>query len=208
MAKVKFGVEIEYFVATRGGRQTLPPEGLVPVDESQYLVECRGEPRRSIAEALGEVEGQRLKYQHLLDGTGLQLVKMPYAQLPRDLLLEARRRGSKPPIRWRNLYGYKEHPFKSFQKAGLHLSISSPKVLTEWVDDKQKVTLRVASQLFDWYGFMKGLDEAFKEEIKEAKRRPGFYIIHHGWRAEYRSLPNNVDLGKLVEVVVRLSKEL
>jgi hypothetical protein len=45
-------------------------------------------------------------------------------------------------------------------------------------------------------------DNTFKDEIRKSGRNPGFYEVKGDGRIEYRSLPNNVDMGK-VEMVLR-----
>ena len=55
--------------------------------------------------------------------------------------------------------------------------------------------------MFDFVQIIRKLDEAFKGEIKAAKRLPGFYEIKPDRRVEYRSLPNDVDLGKIIKTL-------
>lgn len=52
------------------------------------------------------------------------------------------------------------------------------------------------------------LDSAFKAEIRAARRNPGFYERKGDGRIEYRSLPNNVDLEKVREVLGSIYQEL
>lgn len=60
------------------------------------------------------------------------------------------------------------------------------------------------SNAFNYVDIITKLDNAFKTEIKETDRVPGVYAIKDGTlgnRIEYRSLPNNIDLYKLLEVI-------
>lgn len=62
------------------------------------------------------------------------------------------------------------------------------------------------NECFDYITIFKKLDEAFAEEIKEAKRLPGFYEIKSDGRIEYRSLPSNVSLFKVIDVINSIIK--
>jgi len=99
-------------------------------------------------------------------------------------------------------------------KASLQINLSENKEFTYTkynkvtVEDKYKydseTTTKSYSGIFDYLTILFKLDEAFLEEIKEAKRVKGVYAIKNGKfgnRIEYRSLPNNIDHNKLILVL-------
>jgi hypothetical protein len=59
---------------------------------------------------------------------------------------------------------------------------------------------------FDWMRWFLLFDKAFKEEIKNSYRNPGFYELKSDGRIEYRSLPNNINMDKLINVIQTFQK--
>ena len=59
----------------------------------------------------------------------------------------------------------------------------------------------ISSSLFNFPSIIRKLDNNFKEEINNTKRTSGIYSIKNGEkgkRLEYRSLPNTINLSKLL----------
>lgn len=135
--------------------------------------------------------------EHLAKRAGVWLSPEPVVVLPKELLHEASRRYDKGVISYQNLYGYSTHKNSHREQvAGVHLSITRP---IEVREDSNRT--HIIFQNFDWVQLFRYLDKAFTSEIKDSKRRPGFYEVKYGGRVEYRSLPTNVDLHRLIEEV-------
>jgi hypothetical protein len=72
--------------------------------------------------------------------------------------------------------------------------------------DKNGISVKsTSSNVFNFPAIIRLIDTEFAEEIKEAKRVPGVYAIKNGEngnRVELRSLPNNINLTKLISVLL------
>lgn len=194
---MRFGIEIEQFLLDKDGSPMVVPTSL-PADSEGVQVEARGLPHNDIVQAvysaIGEMEGIERRAQEM----GLMLAKgVSVLKIPRDVKLKARMVYSKGILSYRNLYNYTRHRVSVHEStAGVHLSVTNPYTIM-WKDGQYQETFR----MWDFPSFFRHLDGVFKEEIRAAKRNPGFYELKPDGRVEYRSLPNNIDWWKLIEVV-------
>lgn len=118
---------------------------------------------------------------------------MPVPKTVRD---KARRRFRKDLVTEKNLYGHKSHRNRMTEGiAGLHVSITVPAAY------RVGETTYYHNVIWDFVPFIQHMDAEFAQEIKDAKRRPGFYDLHSDGRFEYRSLPASVCIEKLERVV-------
>ena len=107
-------------------------------------------------------------------------------------------------VRYQNIYSFKDHRHSSSEcPAGVHISFTKP----AHIHRGDKEPLVTVNTLFDFVQVFKALDVAFKDEIIGAKRNPGFYEIKTDGRIEYRSLPSNVDMDKIIKVVNAIIKK-
>lgn len=203
MQRLKFGLEKEMFVMPNGTENNpiLVPNG-IPKDECGYLAEARGLPSNDIVEAVYSLKAAEYKIETALHKIDLIADDVPILKLPRELFIAAQRSNVKGLIKYNNYYGYQHHKNKHNEAiASVHISFTCPKV--HCVDQNTNFTY---NQCFDYIRIFKALDKAFAQEIKEAKRLPGFYEVKPDGRIEYRSLPSNVDLSKLIEVIDEITK--
>lgn len=205
----QFGLEKEFFVQNVNspvgyqGFDLASTNGL-PYDECGFLVEARGEPHHDISSAVFNLKSQIREIEKLAQKRGVTLDDTPVYKLPPALLLAARRRHAKGVISYRNFRGFTKHRnSKSEQTAGLHISITDQH---EYRDHRERTQVYYAN--FDWMSIFWRLDEAFKDEIKAAKRNRGFYEVKPDGRVEYRSLPANIDLDLLIDVMQAILKEV
>ncbi len=206
-----FGLEKEFFVYRRivvfpegeGREYTLASKYGLPHDDCGYLVESRSRPMNSIVEAVFNLRAQIWEIEKAASIKGLVLDDTPVMKLPPSLLLEARRLHAKGVISYRNYRGHTQHRnSRSEQTAGLHISITDQKFYN-YGDKRYEYNTN-----FDWMAIFWRLDVAFKDEIRAAKRNPGFYEVKSDGRVEYRSLPANVDLDRVINVLHDIRKEL
>ena len=66
---------------------------------------------------------------------------------------------------------------------------------------KRKGMTQIVLQNFDWVKLFTHLDDCFSKEIEESGRNPGFYEVKFDGRVEYRSLPSNINLKKVISVI-------
>jgi len=196
------GLEREFLVANVGSpdRFIVVPTGL-PADECGLLAEARGQPFSSVEEAVFSLQADSYKLTKQFEAKGLVLVDLPIGKIEKAARLQAARNYDKGRTKYENLYGYEAHRnAMTEQTAGIHISFTRP---TTVATEHGTITV---NGMFDWAKIFIGLDKEFAAEIKAAKRNPGFYELKHDGRIEYRSLPNNVNFGKLIETLKKLIK--
>lgn len=188
----KFGLEQEFFVFQQDGKLTeVPKDSKLPFDESGYLAEARGKPANSVRDAvyLLMAEADRIKGIALREK--LELVNIPLATIPNDVRLRIRRRFGKGTNSYENLYGFTSHRNRITEgTAGIHLSVTNQHSYQRYVNGTNSTEYYNA--MWDFVQLFRFLDIKFKEDIKLAKRNPGFYEIKSDGRIEYRSLPANI----------------
>ncbi len=204
MSRYKFGFEREYFCRRSDGEITLVPSH-APHDECGWLFEVRSRPSHDVLEAIHLLNVEDVRLSRILkncsrvtpEGTFTwEPVLAPVMPISRKLRDLARRRFKKDLVTERNLYGHTCHRNRMTEGiAAFHVNITAPLTHT-----KNGVTVPFNS-MWDFVPFIKKMDEAFADEIKAAKRRPGFYDVHHDGRVEYRSLPNDICVEKLERVL-------
>jgi hypothetical protein len=228
---MKFGFELEFFcekvdpnwdgVLTEGQIDSpmvpcLVPSGL-PLDECGWLVEVRSEPHSDIRKAFALLDAEVESVKEQAKKKGIRLIQRPLYEIPRALKVEAARLHTKGLIRYQNIYGHETHrcPTK-LATASLHISFTNERVKTfqreSFTVDGKYIRTSKYTEEFRYQGFVDhakifvGLDVAFAKEIRAAQRNPGFYEVKHDGRIEYRSLPNDIDLNKVREVLEKLCK--
>lgn len=197
---MKFGFELETFCLAHG-KPVLVPSGL-PYDECGWLVEVRSEPHCDIDKAVALLRVETARVQKAAFEKGVKLLFQPLFDIPRPLKVEAARNHGKGLLKFQNIYGHSSHSTR-LATASLHVSVTNERTYSYKGSGNLQQTFRYPG-FVDHAKLIVGLDAAFKEEIRLAKRRPGFYEVKHDGRIEYRSLPNNVDLDKLTRVLQEL----
>jgi hypothetical protein len=205
---MKVGLEKEFFLVDDKGQPVdLTELRSLPCDECGWLVEARGLPfRNDIIEAVFSLKASiyRIEQELLLINARqksaglaeLTLTDNPVMKVSRDIRLKCARKFTKSLIKYQNFYGYQSHRHALTEAtAGIHISLTSE---VEVYHGNEK---HIYNRNFDWPQIFVKLDKAFAEEIKAAKRRPGFYELKPDGRVEYRSLPANANLDKVMEVL-------
>lgn len=193
---ITYGFELELFITKKTGEPVLVPSP-IPYDECGWLAEVRSEPHADIdkAIALFQVEIERVR--SMIAKADLCAVQVPSMEIPRKLKVSAARLYSKGQIHYRNLYGHETHKNSTkFQTASIHVSVMNQR--EHYIDGKLS---HKYPAFVDHAALIVGMDHAFKQEIAKAKRNPGFYEVKADGRIEYRSLPNDVSLAKLADVL-------
>ena len=197
---MRYGLEQEFFVVS-GSCPDLGPFGPLPQsltpDECGFLAEARGQPCFSIREAVFSLKADVYRLQGEAKKGNLILQDDPCLSVDRKVLLSCRRAFAKPLLAYQNLYGYSEHKNRNKKTAGIHISFSVERTIR----DRAGKEIATVKEMFDWAQIFRKLDAAFAAEIKAAQRHPGFYELKQDGRIEYRSLPTNCDLMKIIEVL-------
>jgi hypothetical protein len=195
-----FGLEQEFFLKDTTTNELVIPESLkihLPIDGCGYLVEARGAAYNNMYEAIYSLKAEVRRIFDLLRETKYTLSYSPVEKLSKKFLFEISKQYIKGLTKYNNYLGFINHKLCSNERtAGLHLSIT----------DQHTYGKITYNQNFDYIDIFRKLDEAYCQEIKVAKRNPGFYEIKEDGRIEYRSLPTNIDLDKLITVVNNIIK--
>lgn len=193
---MKYGLEQEFFLKDVEGNFVIPVPKTLPYDESGFLVESRGKPFENITDAVYSLMGETHKIIRKLP-VGFSLDISPFAAINKAQKFAVRREFSKGTNNYQNLYGYEYHKTSQNEHtAGIHISFTREESV--YIPNS---TPRVVNAMFDFVQLFRYLDKQFSSEIKDAKRRPGFYEIKSDGRIEYRSLPSNTSLDKIIEVI-------
>lgn len=195
------GLEKEMFLKNKDGEIVLVPTD-IPADGCGYLAEARGLPFNNIEEAVYSLKAAEHKIVSQAKKLDLTIDDSPVLKVSKELRLKARRLYEKGVLKYENLYNFKDHRHSSNEApSGVHISFTNPTHI--YSDGKQFGSV---NKLFDFVQLFKYLDKAFASEIKASKRNPGFYEIKSDGRVEYRSLPSNVDLDKVITVINNFKK--
>lgn len=179
------------------------PDGF-PCDACGLLAEARGKPFTNVIEAVFSLHADVYHLTNTAKEQGFYLSNLPVFKIPRSLRIESRRQYQKGLVQYQNLYGYTRHKNSILeQTAGVHVSFTNPRN----VYDSESKKCYEYNAMFDFPQLFQSLDNAFEDEIKSTKRRPGFYEIKPDGRVEYRSLPSNVDFDKLIDVLSTLMEK-
>jgi hypothetical protein len=193
---IKIGFELEEFYLVNDQPAVVPMT--IPRDDCGWLVEYRSEPNFDPYKAIGSLIAEKEQVATKLPA-GAKTLCVPYMTIPRKLKLEARRMSEKARLCFQNLYGLSP---STGDLAGLHVSFTHPRTIHRKNDEGGDYAI---NQIFDFVQLFRALDREYAKEIKEAKRRPGFYELKVDGRIEYRSLPNTLDLWKLAKFLKNYS---
>ena len=202
---MKVGLEREMFLLDKEGNPVVIPLN-IPSDECGVLVEARGPPADNITDAVYLLKAEEHRIERNINKrhpNRYTLDDSPIMEIPRLTRLKANRVYAKGLTTYQNIYGFEHHRNKiTEQPAGIHISFTNPKeVKVNTCKECGRSSEVTVNQVFDYISLFTLLDKAFKDEIKRAKRRQGFYELKDDGRIEYRSLPSNVDLLKVIEVL-------
>lgn len=207
---ITFGLEQEFFVGEpETGDLVLCPDRL-PKDEIGFLAEARGVHAETIVQAIFNLKAEVFLLNRLAEAHDVILVNEDVAVVPKEIVNRARRMYDKGRVSHRNIYGHEEHRQKAGEfVAGIHVSFKREYTIDSYAKVGNKLESRSLKypRIFDYIQFFVAMDKAFKEEIRAAKRNPGFYELKLDGRIEYRSLPATASLDKIIEVVESSMKE-
>lgn len=206
---IRIGLEKEFFALNDQNEVVLVPE-TIPHDDCGWLAEARGDPQKDIVEAVFSLRASCYRLDKLLEthnannhpeNSLIHFSDVPLMRVYKETRIAAQRRNDKGKIKYNNLYGHAAHRNTlSESTAGIHVSFTNAK--RQVIKD----TTFEYNGNFDWPHVFRTLDKTFEEEIRAAKRHPGFYEMKPDGRVEYRSLPANASLDKLIEVLQKVLK--
>ena len=204
---LKFGLEKEVFLIDIVSRVPCVVPEKIPHDNEGVQVEFRGSPHECFTEAVysllanENVVTRRIEKEY---PDTYALLEEPLVLIPKEVKLKARRTYAKEILHYENIYGHLNHRQKHNEAtAGIHISFTDERIFNyrvhrEGFDSSDEFQYNYP---VDFVKYIVALDRAFKVEIKVTKRNPGFYEFKSNGRVEYRSLPNNIVIDKLIDVV-------
>lgn len=198
---LKVGLEKELFVVNNEGELIIAGNVPLPYDEGGLLAEARSKPYNNIIEAVYSLRAECHRISLMAQEDNLKIIDDPIAKISRSLETEMNRGFQKPLTKYKNYFGHEFHRNSAKERlAGLHISLSDTQIFT-YQDSKGYMQEFSYNKSFDYIEIFTLLDRAFKEEIRRTKRKPGFYELKDDGRIEYRSLPSNANLDKLIDVL-------
>ena len=220
---MNYGIELEFFVVDKQG--ALVPAYTVTsnIDGNPIIGEIRTGVHKNIIDCVFELKKLIYLEEAKIKAKGL-LIEFSFVKTVNDEFLKKLRKCKEAVDKkvttvleelsiYPNGKTSKILP-KGIFKASLQINFSENKNFSyvEYekitVEDKSKYVTKTAiknyASLFDYVSLINKLDEAFKQEIVRSGRTKGVYAIKNGElgdRIEYRSLPNNIDLDKLIKTL-------
>lgn len=197
-----FGLEKERFLLADGEQLIVIPK-ILPADSEGLQVEFRGQPFPNITDAvfslLADEDKVKKRIKQLFPNHTLSDAAI--MKTTRAIKLAARREYTKGLIKYQNLYGFERHAVSQNESTcGIHISVTNLETFS-YENSKGKERSKSYNKAWDFASFIRHMDKSFKDEIKTEKRRPGFYEVKDDGRIEYRSLPGNTNMDKIIEVV-------
>jgi hypothetical protein len=220
---MNYGIELEFFVLDRELKLVPAYKATSNLDGNPVIGELRTGIHNNILDAVFEIKKNLFKeteslrkkgylisrnQEKIVDNTFIKDLRKSYEYINRketQFLEEFSiySSGKTSKVLSRNKY-----------KASLQINFSNNKELLYKEYDKvsigsnhkyiERQSKKDYSAVFNYVDLIKKLDYAFHYEIKEANRVKGVYAIKEGIlgeRVEYRSLPNTVDLNKIISVL-------
>lgn len=189
----EIGLELECWLM-RGDRIVEPARYGFPNDEFGFLIEIRGEPSSNPKVVRKSICKLANSFSWLAEREKLHLDYSPRKKLSRYEYFYKKYNHPKLIDNTANIYAgtSKSHHtgyISGIGTAGLHVHFSAD---------------GIQLPIFD---IVRKMDKAFEKEIKDAKRIKGeFEIKNHNGKGgfEYRSLPCNVDIQKVIDVAFNL----
>lgn len=219
---IHYGIELEFFIKDKEGVLVPAYKQTYNLDGNPLIGELRTAIHSNIIECIFELKMKLFVERKLLADKGFNLVLEPQIEVDGTLIKSLRsdasyiNRKEHEVLEEKSIYGKdtgKVLPTKTY-KASLQVNMSDN--YTFDYDRWEQITVenksrwrrenasRSHSEVFDYFSIISKLDKQFATEIKEAKRVKGVYAIKDGLkgkRIEYRSLPNNIDLDKLINAL-------
>lgn len=181
---MKYGFEVEGFYRSLDTNICIPPSNY-PVDGFGGLVEFRSCGPCDLEKAYLSIIQGMMKYKNV------DVLTHEHTFTPKQKAAINARYFEKGGYSVQNIYGKSPKALGNKTLASFQINFSQEGTISV-KDEKGNYDVRKYSGLFDFVPIIRGLDEEFADEIKEAKRQPGVYCIKDSNRVEYRSLPNFV----------------
>jgi hypothetical protein len=200
----EIGLELELFLIDKDGNILEPIKYGFPADEMGFLIEIRSEHSNKledierILDSLVKINTDKASL------LGFEVQRVPFKEVSKDFQEYIREKYKhylfpdhtqniygKPPVSHHT--GFKEN----LATAGLHVHFSSRRIFgTKCVQRDLPIEKIV-----------KEMDAIFVKDIKDTNRIPGEYEMKsHGF--EYRSLPNNIDIKKVISSSLEILEEV
>lgn len=225
---MKYGIELEFFVENK--ENVIVPAYTVTdnTDGNPIIGEIKTSVHNNIVDCVFELKKLLYLETQKIESKDCEIILKNSIDVSADFLQKVRE--DEQFVDQKNFEVLKElsiYPNKKFITdlkrghftASLQINFSEEKsfdydVYTKvTIEDKFKYDIETKkksySNLFDYVDIIQKLDTVFMEDIKNSKRKKGIYAIKEGIggdRIEYRSLPNTVDLDKIINTLLEANK--
>lgn len=212
-----YGIEFEFFVIENKTGRIIPAYTTgITTDGNPFIGEIRTDIHKDIYSLIYELK----KIIHITEDKlleqGCSMKIIPEVKISKELYKELR--SDKKYTNSKELESLTEYSVYNKKtgkilsplhfKASLQLNISDNDTKTIWIDNKSSIV--DYSNVFNYFEIIQILDAFFNEDITKTHRTPGVYAIKEGKlgnRVEYRSLPNTINLDKLLLILLTLNNK-
>ena len=209
------GIELEFFVKEIKSGQIIPAyKATSNLDGNPFIGELKTKVHVNEYDLIYELKSIIHRESDILKSKGFELLLIPEITISKDEFKSLRR--DKSYVNKKELEVldeisvYNKNTGKILApnkfKASLQVNISDNSVQRISISDG-KIKEVYSSDIFNFNPIIKSFDIEFNNEIKDSNRVAGIYAIKDGnlgKRIEYRSLPNNVDLNKLMYFIANI----
>lgn len=215
---MNYGIEYEFFVQDSEGGQIVPAFNCTNnLDGYPVIGELKTGIHSTLVDAVFELKKLIFIEKKMLESIGFSMLNKETVTVSKSFLEDLRNHrkfSNNKEYTYRHVKSiYNKRTSKTFPrgvlKASLQINISKNNTLhyTKCVGEERNMVehTRTYSNIFDFPSLIFKLDEYFKKEIRESNRIQGLYCIKDGKkgeRIEYRSLPSDVDLIKLANLII------
>lgn len=215
---MKYGLELEFFVTDKADQIVPAFVATKNLDGNPVVGEIRTSVHDSITDAIFDLKKLLYLEERKLRKDGYAINFYPSVKVSNEFVRKLRT--SKEYIASQNKELLVEKSIyngplsrmnpRNVYTASLQINIScNSEVSFNYTNDKghPQCFKRDVSNVFDYYTIIRHLDKSFAAKMKAERRIPGLYALkdgRYGARVEYRSLPNNVDLDRVIEVISEL----
>ncbi len=212
---MNYGLELEFFVLTAQGLPAPAYKYTANLDGNPVVGELRTDVFPSLIDAYFDLQKKFYIESEALLKKGMAISLTPEIKVTSEFLIGLRKdrdyTSRKENDVLEELSVYDEEVVgkildRDVFKASLQINLSDNETITQSYrdkDDKYQELKKEVSGVFDFSKIIKKFDKAFEDDIKSTDRVKGVYAIKQGIkgkRIEYRSLPNSIDLLKLLKI--------
>lgn len=212
---IHYAIELEYFVVNSRNEYIPAHKVTYNLDGNPILGEIRTGIFTDPTDLIFDLKKRIYLEEERLKAKGCKMALTQQVSFSNQQIIELRadhdyiNRKNLRQLRELSIYGGKVGKIlpRGVFKASLQINVSDNEDITWRLREKtgkEHTFARNVSNIFDYISLLRKFDTAFAADIKRTKRVKGVYAIKPGTlgnRIEYRSLPNDINLEVLLDIL-------